>query len=189
MMTPAGALMIEHRLIERMIGLMQEQLERIRSEQNCDPKFMGAAVQFVDGYASKCHHAKEEGFLFRELDAKPLEPSLRELLGELRDEHVRLHALTSHLRQANDRYDRGEDGARAAIQQTLQELITLVSQHIEKEDKRFFVPAQKCFTEPELAEMMSQFREFDGQLFHAQYREVVDLWEAAPRPAQPANNQ
>ena len=44
-MTPAGALMIEHRLIERMVKLMGEQLERVRSQHDCAPDFIGAAVE------------------------------------------------------------------------------------------------------------------------------------------------
>jgi len=78
-MQPIGPLMIEHRLIERMIGLMSQELERIRNNIAVDPEFafvdpvfIDTAVDFLRIYADRCHHGKEEDILFAELAAKDL---------------------------------------------------------------------------------------------------------------------
>ncbi|MBU0609844.1 MAG: hemerythrin domain-containing protein [Armatimonadetes bacterium] len=181
-MTPAGALMIEHRLIERMVALMGEQLARVRSQHDCDPDFIGAAVDFIRSYADRCHHGKEEDILFRELAERPLDEPLQTILHELVDEHMRSRQATGRLADANERYQQGDGEALAEIAERLEELVSLYPAHIAKEDKRFFVPAQKCFSESELAAMLERFREFDRQLFHARYREVVDRWEGAEHP-------
>jgi len=181
MMTPAGALMIEHRLIERMVRLMAEQLERVRRRREADPEFLAAAVDFIRLYADQCHHGKEEDILFRALEAKPLDEPLKQILNELTSEHVITRHATGRLAQANQRYRDGDAAALAEIEQRLDELVTLYPRHIEKEDQHFFVPAQECFTTQELGALLDRFWEFDRRLFQEHYREAVARWETAGR--------
>lgn len=181
-MTPGGALMIEHRLIERMIRLMHEQIARIEADRQCDSEFITSAVDFILSYADRCHHGKEEDILFRELDARPLPAPLRQILQELIDEHVQARQVTRRLAEANERCRQGEHEAVTQIQQHLQELTEMYPRHIEKEDTRFFVPVQELLSQEELAAMLERFWEFDRQLFHQHYREVVGQWEEARHP-------
>ena len=48
---PRGPLMVEHRLIERMISLIKAQVSRIQSADEMDPAFIGTAVDFIRVYA------------------------------------------------------------------------------------------------------------------------------------------
>ena len=66
-MKPIGALMIEHRLIERMIELMRLERESMSKHAKADTHFIEHAVDFIRTYADKCHHGKEEDILFRQL--------------------------------------------------------------------------------------------------------------------------
>lgn len=182
MMSPAGALMVEHRLIERMIRLMREQVERIDEQQTCDSEFITAAVDFARRYADRCHHAKEEEILFRDLEARPLDEPLRQMVQELIDEHARVRDLLDRLGDANDRCQHGDTKALGEVRQRLEELTTLYAMHVETEDKRFFMPAQGYFSKQELSAMLGRFRDFDQQLLHQQYREVVGQWEEARHP-------
>jgi hemerythrin-like domain-containing protein len=56
---PVGYLMIEHRLIEKMIALLEKELGNIRKTKKAKPKFIDTAVDFIKTYADKCHHGKE----------------------------------------------------------------------------------------------------------------------------------
>ena len=69
-MLPIGPLMIEHRLIERMISVMQSELQRIEKCKKADSVFIETSVDFIKTYADRCHHGKEEDILFRELKGK-----------------------------------------------------------------------------------------------------------------------
>ena len=71
-MEPAGPLMIEHRLIERMIRLLKKEIELIESGKKPDPEFIYCAADFLHSYADRTHHGKEEDILFRELSKKAL---------------------------------------------------------------------------------------------------------------------
>lgn len=69
MVEPIGPLMIEHRLIERMISEMKNETERIRNGEKPDLSFIETAVDFIRTYADACHHGKEEDILFRDLES------------------------------------------------------------------------------------------------------------------------
>ncbi|MFW9957485.1 MAG: hypothetical protein ACFFCT_05390 [Candidatus Odinarchaeota archaeon] len=56
MVLPVGPLMIEHRLIERMISVMGKEIKRIQKNREVDPKFIDTAVNFIRTYADQCHH-------------------------------------------------------------------------------------------------------------------------------------
>ena len=55
-MQARGPLMIEHRLIERMIRVIQVALERIERTREIDPLFVDTAVDFIHTYADRTHH-------------------------------------------------------------------------------------------------------------------------------------
>ena len=57
-MMPIGPLMKEHRLIERMIALMEKELGRLNAGEELDPGFIDIAVDFIRTYADRCHHGK-----------------------------------------------------------------------------------------------------------------------------------
>ena len=88
MVLPIGPLMIEHRLIERMISVMGRELERIRKDGTANPKFIETATNFIRIYADQCHHGKEEKILFRDLKKKKLQPTDKQIMEELIQEHV-----------------------------------------------------------------------------------------------------
>ncbi|MEN6301320.1 MAG: hemerythrin domain-containing protein [Armatimonadia bacterium] len=177
MMTPIGYLMIEHRLIERMIALLAKHLEHVRSDQHADPEFIASAVDFFRSYADRCHHGKEEDLLFRDLESKPLEAPLKGILHELIQEHVLGRQMVGKLAEAGERYHEGDPEVLGVIEQQIAALIDFYPRHIEKEDRHFFVPVMDCFTKKELANLLDRFHEFDRQLIHERYRQVVSTWE------------
>jgi len=74
-MKPIGPLMREHRLIERMVRLMERELGGISGGKEANPLIIDSAVDFLKTYADRTHHGKEEDILFRALSGKRLAPS------------------------------------------------------------------------------------------------------------------
>jgi len=173
-MKPIGPLMIEHRLIERMIALLEKEWERIAGGEAPRPDFLSAAADFFREYADRLHHGKEEDILFRDLEKKEMSPEDRRLMAELIDDHARARRLVGALAEAV-----GEKGAEAirTIENALRELVALYPAHIAKEDGRFFPAAMEYLDGPAQAAMLEQFNEFDRKLIHERYREAVEGWE------------
>ena len=172
-MMPIGPLMIEHRLIERMIEVMREELLLIEKEKKVDPEFIGMAVDFIRTYADRCHHGKEEDILFRDLGAKKLTDDHRRTMEELVEEHRFGRKVTARLVEANARYVQGHPEALSAITDCTRSLIKFYPKHIEKEDKHFFIPCMEYFSEAEKEAMLKEEWEFDKSLIHEKYRNVV----------------
>lgn len=176
-MMPIGPLMKEHRLIERMIALMEEELGRLKEGEELDCDFIDTAVDFTRTYADRCHHGKEEDILFRELAKKPLSGEHSRTMRELLEEHVYGRKTTATLVEAKERHVQGDSQALGSVVSALQDLVEFYPAHIEKEDKRFFVPCMKYFSRQEQDEMLKEFWEFDKRLIHEKYAAIVGRLE------------
>src|SRR5574340_681579 len=86
-MQARGLLMIEHRLIERMLAIIRNELAQAEKIKTIDPLFVDTTVDFIRIYADRTHHGKEEDILFRELKNKALAPEDRRIMNELIEEH------------------------------------------------------------------------------------------------------
>ncbi len=177
-MKPIGPLMIEHRLIERMVKLLEKELEAVRAGKTVDTAFISAAVDFFRTYADKTHHGKEEDILFRELGKKPLSTEHKTIMQELLDEHAYARKNVKGLSDANDRHSKGDPRAIDEIKKYADALKDLYPKHIGKEDKRFFIPVMDYFDETEQKRMLEEFNEFDRNMIHEKYRKTVARYEA-----------
>jgi hemerythrin-like domain-containing protein len=177
-MLPIGPLMIEHRLIERMIAVIVEREERAAAEEEIDPRFVEVAVDFIRTYADRTHHGKEEDILFRDLEGRDLDADDALVMGELIEEHRRGRALTAELVSANERYAAGDKAQLSTISAKLRELAEFYPKHIEKEDKVFFPASMEYLNDAEKRDMLERMWEFDRRMIHEKYKSVVESYES-----------
>ena len=176
-MQARGPLMIEHRLIERMLAHIRLKLSEIEASKAVDPLFVDTAVDFIRTYADRTHHGKEEDILFRELETRNLSDVDRRLMNELVEEHAFGRKITRELVEANTRYRSGDFSALAVIAGKLETLADFYPRHIAKEDKMFFPAARAYFTDEEDQALLAKFWEFDRQMIHDKYKAVVGALE------------
>lgn len=173
-MKPIGPLMREHRLIERMVVLLQREMNRVTEYNQADTAFLLASVDFFRTYADRTHHGKEEDILFRDLGEKQLQPEHRQIMEELIQEHIWARKTVANLAKAANRYGKGISGTLEEINTNLQELVRFYPAHIVKEDKHFFYPILEYFSKPEQDAMLQEFWEFDRKLIHEKYLHIVE---------------
>ena len=176
-MQPIGPLMVEHRLIEKVVVLMNKELKRIRATSTIDPHFIDLAVDFLRTYADRTHHGKEEDILFRELAKKQLSLEHQKTMKELMQEHVVARTNVSGLVTANKEFLLGDTGALKMMTVFIGALVQLYPAHIEKEDKHFFIPVMDYFSPEEQDAMLKEFREFDRKMIHEKYEKVAEELE------------
>jgi hemerythrin-like domain-containing protein len=176
-MMPIGPLMIEHRLIERMIRLLDERSGEAMERGEIAPVFIDMAVDFIRTYADRTHHGKEEDILFEDLAARDLSAEDSRVMQELIDEHVYARNTVRELVEANERYRRGDGDALATILEKIAALVSLYPGHIAKEDKVFFPAAMKYLDRSEQDAMLQAMWEFDRRMIHEKYRSVVERLE------------
>jgi len=165
--------MVEHRLIEKMIALVREQLPLIQERDQVDPVLIDTVVDFVRTYADRTHHGKEEEILFRDLATKAMSPRDQRVMQELIEEHRYGRSVVAKLVQAKQDYLQGQQDALPRIVEQLRALVAFYPKHIEKEDKDFFPNSERYLSEPEQQAMLQGFWEFDRQMIHEKYKAVV----------------
>jgi len=172
-MMPIGPLMIEHRLIERIIEAIKDQIDRIETEKKADVVLLEAVIDFIQGYADRCHHGKEENILFRDIDKKPLSSELKKIMEELIEEHKLGRKATAALADGLRSFRNGDAQALSLIVANLRFLVEFYPRHIEKEDKHFFVPVMGYFSKEEKDAMLQEGYELDSKLMHEEYEKRV----------------
>lgn len=182
-MLPIGPLMVEHRLIERMIALLAREAKRIRATGKVDTDFVLSGLEFIRLYADRSHHGKEEEILFRELKAKPLSAEHRRVLEELEAEHVQGRKTVARLAAVRERVIKGEASAVRDLAALLEDLAKFYPAHIDKEDRDFFLPCMDYFTEEERAKLLAEGEAFDRNLLTAYFEGFVDAREGRPPAA------
>jgi len=175
-MRPSGPLMIEHRLIEKMVELIKNEINRIEKGKEINTGFINDATDFFRVYADRTHHGKEEDILFESLKKKKLSAEDLRVMDELAGEHVHARSRVKSLVEANNKYARGDKNVFSEILNLLKELAGLYPPHIEKEDKVFFPAAMKYYSAQELDKMLDDFWEFDKAMIHAKYKQVVEKY-------------
>ncbi len=176
-MQARAPLMIEHRLIERMIEIIKRTLTQIEKKGKVDPVFVDTTVDFIRTYADRTHHGKEEDILFRDLKKRELSEEDERLMNDLIEEHVLGRKIIKKLIDANNRYRNGDKSVLAEIASYLSSLADFYPRHIEKEDKVFFPAARSYFSEQEDQAMLDEFWEFDRKVIHEKYTSVVEAFE------------
>jgi len=170
--------MTEHRLIERMVALLQVELGKLEEGGKPDPVFIDNAVDFFRTYADRTHHGKEEDILFRDLAGKEMSEDHRATMDELVREHVHARETVGGLLEAKDAYQGGDARALETVMGNLAELVRFYPEHIEKEDRHFFIPCMDYFSREEQDGMLREFFEFDRNMIHEKYRKMVEDYRA-----------
>jgi hemerythrin-like domain-containing protein len=187
-MKPIGPLMTEHRLIERIVTTLSQELGQIQETRQIDEDFLIAAVDFFRTYADRTHHGKEEDILFRELAQKQLKPEEKRIMDELVQEHIQARKIVTRLANARQLYRQGDHAARMEIIICLKELASFYPPHIVKEDQHFFYPILLYFDKQEQDRMLEEFWEFDRKLIHEKYQKIVEENESRKGIADKAAN-
>lgn len=188
-MMPVGPLMIEHRLIERLIDLLSRHVKSASSPAMINLTLIEKGVDFLRTYADRCHHGKEEDILFAALADKPLYDEEKRILSELLEEHTIARSSVMALALAREQALQGRVEAYHDIVEIIGKITVLYPAHIEKEDKHFFVPVMGYFSKEEQEIMLRQFEAFDQQLIHEKYRTLVENLESVPKSENSATSK
>jgi len=178
LLLPIGPLMIEHRLIEQLIAILDDHVKKVTDANQIDLSLIDRGVEFLRRYADRCHHGKEEDILFQALQEKELNSTHKNILDELVHEHSLAREAVGNLALASEKAAAGDANAYTDIVKMVEKIAALYPPHIEKEDKHFFIPVMDYFSKSEQDEMMLKFLEADQKLLYENYYLMVNGLEA-----------
>jgi len=132
-------LMDEHRVIERVL----DSIERMLDDNVIDREFTLGAVDFIRNFADGCHHAKEEDHLFPALERVGV-PREGGPVGCMLHEHELGRSLVGLMTSSLDAAVAGRPDAVDAFRRAAIGYVSLLRQHIQKEDNILFVMAERA---------------------------------------------
>jgi hemerythrin-like domain-containing protein len=167
--------MIEHRLIEKMLQLVEKEIKNINTNNRVDTIFLDTVVDFIRSYADRTHHGKEEDIMFKALENKNVSNMHLNMMSELIAEHTHARKIVGELVEANQTYLHGDLKSMETIKATLTFLTKFYPEHIRKEDHLFFPQTETYFTGDELDHMLLAFWEFDRKMIHEKYKKLYEF--------------
>ena len=147
-MTPTEELIKEHEAILAMLGVLRRVCERLESGSEVETAHLGQVVEFLQGFADRTHHGKEEALLFPAMEAAGI-PREGGPIGIMLHEHEVGRGLVRKMAAAGEEVQSGSQGAAKAYSENARQSIAFRAQHIDKENHVLFpmadqvVPARK----------------------------------------------
>jgi hemerythrin-like domain-containing protein len=141
-------LMDEHRIIERVLGALEQAAALADEGQPVRPGLFLEATDFIRDFADGSHHHKEEGVLFGAMIEAGV-PVNGGPIAVMLAEHEQARDLTRAMREAAEQWASGDEQARRRATRAAHSYAALLRQHIAKEDQILFpladrtIPAEK----------------------------------------------
>jgi hemerythrin-like domain-containing protein len=170
----------EHRLIERMLRVLEDSARVVERGGPVPPGMLAGILEFLQVYADAGHHAKEEDLFFPALAGHGLSPDAS-AVHALQAQHEGGRGLVKELREALPGVERGETGSRQAFAATSMDYIGLLREHIRLEDHYFPEYANACFTPADDEALLARMDAEDRArgLDSAKYERMVAEYEEA----------
>ena len=178
-MSAVSLLNNEHRIIERIIPVLNKGADRMLARGAVDALFIDRITDFFRSYSDRCHHGKEEDILFRRLAEKPLSPEHRKTMNKLAEEHVYVRKQIAQLMLQKEAFLHGDKAGVTGAVGVLRSLAEFYPRHIDIEENHFFTPAMEYLSRAEEELMLREFAEFDRKLFHEKYATLIEEMEKA----------
>ncbi len=163
----------EHDTILYVLRILDRMLEPGNREPDAMIRYYGELVDFLKIFADKCHHGKEENYLFTRLVEKGI---LNEggPVGVMLMEHAEGREYIAQMNLSLDGHDiRGFSAA--AVQYR-----DLLRRHISKENDVLFRMADQVIGEEEQAELFEKFEEHEekviGHGVHEELHARIGQW-------------
>jgi hemerythrin-like domain-containing protein len=170
-MTPTEELRHEHEVV---LLVLQGAEKMTAPTERPGRGTLGEMIEFFANFVDRCHHTKEEKYLFPKLEERGV-PHHGGPIGVMLDEHDRGRSLVAAMKE-------GIDGSQsepvpASVKESLLEYVHLLRAHIEKENNVLFVMAEKVLTQDEQQALSKAFAKVEaeemGEGVHEKYHQLA----------------
>ena len=173
-------LMSEHRIVEGVLASLERAADKLDKKQSVRPGFFTDAADFSKGFTDACHHRKEEGYLFKTLARHGMSETSGPVAVML-DEHEQGRRLTKAMRLAAQEYAGGDVTAAQRIAENAHAYVTLLRQHIQKEENFLFPLSDQVIPVDEQESLAEEFEKVEeeevGAGVHEKYHELAEALE------------
>jgi hemerythrin-like domain-containing protein len=161
-------LLEEHQNIEKLLLVLEHELEVFDRSGRPDYEILQTIIQYFQDYPERCHHPKEE-MIFEKLKAR--DPAATKRFGDVEAEHeIEARRLRSFAR-AVDSVLADQEILRESVHLAVHDFIEHQRQHLEKEERLLFPAALKALRKEDWAEIDARLDDRKDPLFDAEVEE------------------
>jgi hemerythrin-like domain-containing protein len=157
-------LLAEHQNIERLLLVLEHELEVFDRSDRVDYEILQTIIQYFQGYPASCHHPKEE-MIFDRLKARDAAASAR--FGDVEADHEvegkRLHSLA----RAVEAVLADQEFPRENFHRAVHDFIEHQRRHLEKEERLLFPAALKALRPEDWAAIDARLDDRRDPLFNS----------------------
>lgn len=176
-MKASEQLVAEHQAIKLMLSILEQICQRLESGRDVDTQHLERILEFIKVFADKCHHGKEEDLLFPALEEFGI-PRAGGPIGVMLVEHDTGRNYVRGMTEAVARYKAGDRQAAAQLVENARNYISLLTQHIAKEDNILYPMGDAHLTEKKQEKLLAEFerieRERIGVGKHEEFHQLLE---------------
>lgn len=179
-MTPTEILRHEHRAIQMALGILHKLCEKLTEPVPDKENVFGhvdGILEFISVFADQCHHGKEETLLFPAMERAGV-PREGGPICVMLMEHEMGRNYVQGMRAAWNQVKNGEMSAVHSFVQHAGEYISLLSNHIDKEDNCLFAMAEARLSTSVQRELVQEFEIMEvvkiGKGRHEAFHQLLD---------------
>jgi hemerythrin-like domain-containing protein len=175
-MTPTDTLKHEHQVIFLALDGIEGEMRRIQAGGPVRDERIEQMVDFIQNFADRCHHAKEENLLFARMEERGM-PADGGPIGVMLQEHQEGRRLVRAVVEALPRASTGDLVASTTLTTNMLDYVRLLRMHIDKEDNILYPMADRLLTADDQSELAAAFDRVEaeemGEGTHERYHQIA----------------
>ena len=177
-MKPIQDLIAEHEAVKLTLRILDKICSNIEQTQKIsNPEHLNQLIEFFSVFVDQCHHGKEEELLFPALEASGV-PREKGPIGVMLAEHQQGRDYIQKMKEAISQYDEGHQEAAAKLVKNARGYITLLRQHIDKENNVLFPIGDNRLSEKKKEELWEGFETIERQKIgvgkHEEFHKMIE---------------
>ena len=152
----------EHEGIELMLRVLQAVADKLKSGERVNTEHLDAILEFLSIFVDRCHHGKEEEFLFPALEAAGV-PREGGPIGVMLNEHEQGRKLVARFKAAVTDTKSDGNADDPGLQVIINNYVALLTQHISKENTVLFPMADAKLDSKKDIELFEAFEKLERE--------------------------
>lgn len=170
----------EHQGVLLALSILEKINQKLKKGEEVDPRHLEQLLEFMRIFVDKCHHSKEEDLLFPALEKTGV-PKTGGPIGMMLEEHDLGRNYVKDFAQSLEEYKKGDKKAASKIVKSTTGYITLLKEHIDKEDNILYMIADMHLSPKIQKELLKEFEKVEeekiGKGKHEEFHKMLDNLE------------
>lgn len=172
-MKPTDDLKEEHKAVKLMLRILDGVCTNIESGKSVKQEHLEELVEFMKIFVDRCHHTKEETYLFPEMEEIGLSGA-EKLITSLKKEHEQGRQYVIRIEDAVSGKEVNKE--LFTILENLKAYRKLLTQHIGKEDENLFPMADAYLSQDAQKNLLKSFEAVETEIIGPGKHEEFHRW-------------